>query len=138
MNALLLVVALGVIQDLFTRGGFGLISEKLTFGRAAFLTIAVVETIVVSLLGPISFAHVFNAERREDCFDQVVASGCSPLRVLVGRFVATLIFLTVVVGSALPFFVLAASVLRGAGLEDVLAFYGVLALYGACICAMTM
>lgn len=138
MNALLLVVALGVVQDLFTRGGFGLISEKLSFGRAAFLTIAVVETVVVTLLGPLSFAHIFNAERREDCFDQVVASGCSPLRVLLGRFAAVLIFLAVTVGSALPFFVLATVVLKGASFADVAIFYGVLALYGACICSMTM
>ncbi len=138
MNALLLVVALGVVQDLFTRGGFGLISEKLSFGRAAFLTIAVVETAAVTLLGPLSFAHIFNAERREDCFDQVVASGCSPLRVLLGRLAAVLIFLTVVVGSALPFFVLATVVLKGASFLDVVTFYGVLALYGACICSMTM
>jgi hypothetical protein len=138
MNALALVVALGVVQDLFTRGGFGLISEKLSFGRAAFMTIAVVETLVVSILGPLSFTHIFNAERREDCFDQVVASGCSPVRILLGRYAAVLVFLTVVVGSALPFFVLAAVVLRGASVGDVASFYGVLALYGSCIAAMTM
>ncbi len=138
MNALFLVVALGVLQEVFTRGGFGLISEKLSFGRAAFLTVALVETLAVSLLGPLSFAHVFNAERREDCFDQVVASGCSPVRILLGRFAAALVFLAVVAGSALPFFVLASVVLRGATLEDVAVFYAVLGLYTASICAMTM
>src|SRR5579872_4876932 len=138
MNALLLVVALGVVQDLFTRGVVGLISEKLSFGRAAFVTVCLVETIAVSMLGPLSFAHIFNAERREDCFDQVVATGCSPLRVLLGRLGAVLVFLAVTVGSSLPFFIFASFVLKGASAGDVLEFFLVLGLYGTCICTMTM
>ncbi len=138
MNALLLVVALGVVQDLFTRGGFGLISEKLSFGRAAFLTVCLVETVAVSILGPLSFAHIFNAERREDCFDQVVATGCSPLRVLLGRLGAVLVFLAVTVGSSLPFFIFASFVLKGASAGEVAEFFLVLGLYGTCIGTMTM
>src|SRR4051812_47424730 len=65
MNALFLVISLAAVQEIFTRGGLGLVSEKLSFGNAAFLAIAIVETVMVSLLGPISFSQLFNAERRE-------------------------------------------------------------------------
>jgi hypothetical protein len=138
MNALVLVISLAAVQELFTRGGLGLASEKLSFGNAAYLAIAIVETVVVSLLGPISFSQLFNAERREDCFDQVVATGCSPLRILLGRLAATLMFLTVVALSALPFFIFTSVVLRGATLGDVAIFYGVLALYGIAISGATL
>ena len=109
MNALLLVIALGVVQEVFARGQLALV-EHLSPGRIAFLAFAVVETIAVSILAPISFAHVLQAERREDCFDQVVVTGASPLRVFLGRYAATLAFLAVVLVSSLPFFAVAASV----------------------------
>ena len=137
VNALLLVVGLAATQEAFGRGQLGLFSERISFGRIAFLGLVSVEAIVVSILAPLGVMYLFEAERREECFDQVVASGASPHRVVFGRFCATLAFLAVVLFSSLPFLA-TAIVLNGATVGQVLMAYTVLAGYGVALTALAL
>ena len=137
VNALLLVVGLAATQEVFGRGQLGLFSERISFGRVAFLGLVCVETIVLSVLAPLGAMYLFEAERREECFDQVVASGASPHRVVFGRFVATLAFLAVVLFSSLPFMA-TALVLDGATVSQVLSAYTVLAGYAVALSALSL
>jgi len=137
VNALLLVVGLAATQEAFGRGQLGLFSERISFGRIAFLGLIVVEAAVISILAPLGSMYLFEAERREECFDQVVASGVSPHRVVFGRFVATLAFLGVVLFSSLPFLATAV-VLDGATLSQVATAYMVLASYGVALSALSL
>lgn len=132
VNALLLVVALAGIQEAFGRGQLGLFSERISYGRIAFLGLVTIEAVVLSILAPLGLVNMFEAERREECFDQVVASGCSPHRVVFGRFAATLAFLGVVLFSSLPFFATMV-VLDGATLGQVALAYLVLSTYALAI-----
>ena len=61
LNALLLTIALGVVQEVFGRGRLGLMSERLSFGRIAFFAFALVERVACSVLAPLSFAHLLAA-----------------------------------------------------------------------------
>ncbi len=136
VNALLLVVMMALIQEAFGRVQLGLFHESISYGRLAFLGIALVEAIVISLLAPIGFMNVFETERREECFDQVVTTGVSPHRIIFGRYVATLAFVGVVLFSSLPFFATTV-VLDGATAVDVIHVMLVLACYGAALGAIT-
>lgn len=135
VNALLLVVALAAIQEAFGRGQLGLFSERISYGRIAFLGLVTIEAIVLSILAPLGLVNMFEAERREECFDQVVASGVSPHRVVFGRFAATLAFLGVVLFSSLPFFA-TMIVLDGATIGQVATAYLVLSTYALAITAI--
>jgi hypothetical protein len=137
VNALLLVVGLAATQEAFGRGQLGLFSERISFGRIAFLGLVAVESVVISILAPLGSMYLFEAERREECFDQVVASGASPHRVVFGRFVATLAFLAVVLFSSLPFMA-TAIVLDGATVSQVATAYMVLAGYGVALSALSL
>jgi hypothetical protein len=127
-NALLLVVTLAAVQEAFGRGQLGLFSERISYGRIAFLGLVTVEAVILSILTPLGFVNMFEAERREECFDQVVASGASPHRVVFGRFLATLAFLAVVLFSSLPFFA-TMIVLEGASVGQVAVAYAALSFY---------
>lgn len=135
INALLLVVALAGIQEAFGRGQLGLYSERIAYGRVAFLGLVAIEAIVLAILAPLGLVGLFEAERREECFDQVVASGVSPHRVIFGRFAACLAFLGVVLLSSLPFFC-TTIVLDGATGGQVALAYVVLAGWAVCLCAL--
>lgn len=135
INALLLIVILAAIQEAFGRGQLGLFSERISFGRIAFLGLVAVEAVVLSILCPLGLVNMFEAERREECFDQVVASGASPHRVVFGRFAATLAFVSVVLFSSLPFFATMV-VLDGATLGQVALAYGVLWTYALCVTSL--
>lgn len=136
VNALLLVVMMALIQEAFGRVQLGLFHENISYGRLAFLGIAFVETVVVSLLAPLGFMYVFETERREECFDQVVTTGVSPHRIIFGRYFATLAFVGVVLFSSLPFFATTV-VLDGASALDVVHVMSLLAIYGAALSAIT-
>lgn len=136
INALLLVVALAGIQEIFGRAQLGLFHQDISYGRLAFLGAILIETVIVSILTPISFMNLFEAERREECFDQVVVSGVSPHRVVFGRFFATLAFVSLVLFSSLPFFVTTV-VLDGATLPQVAEAYLVLLGYMVCLASLT-
>ncbi len=135
INALLLVVVLALIQEAFGRAQLGLYHSAISYGRLAFLGAVGVEAVIVSLLAPFGFLYLFEAERREECFDQVVTSGVSPHRVVFGRLAATLAFVGVVLLSSLPF-LLTTVVLDGATVGQVLLALGVLFAYGACLASL--
>lgn len=132
VNSLLLIVALAGIQELFGRGQLGLLSERISYGRMAFLGLVAIEAVILSVLAPLGLVNMFEAERREECFDQVVASGASPHRVVFGRFAATLVFVSVVLFSSLPFFATMV-VLDGATVGQVALAYGVLWTYALAV-----
>ena len=136
VNSLFLVVILALVQELFGRAQLGLFHQNISYGRLAFLGLVLVEAGVVSILAPLGFLNVFESERREECFDQVVVSGASPHRVIFGRFVATLCFLAVVLFSSLPFF-LTTVVLDGATFAQVGVAYLMLFAYGTALAAIT-
>ena len=136
MNSLLLVVALAGIQELFGRAQLGLFHQDISYGRLAFLGAVLIETVVVSILAPIGFMNLFEAERREECFDQVVVSGVSPHRVVFGRLFATLAFVALVLFSSLPFF-MTTVVLDGATLAQVAEAYVVIFGYAICLASLT-
>ncbi|RMG13280.1 MAG: hypothetical protein D6731_12500 [Planctomycetota bacterium] len=125
VSALLLVVMLAGMQEVFGRAQLGLYHAKISFGRLAFLGMVGVEALLLCVLAPAGFLYLFEAERREESFDQVVASGVSPHRVVFGRFLACAAFVGVVLFSSLPFFLMAV-VLDGASLGEVLRAYLVL------------
>ena len=135
VNALLLVVVLAVIQEAFGRVQLGLYDASISYGRLAFLGLVAVESLVLSVLAPLGFIGMFEAERREECFDQVVTTGASPHRVVFGRYLMTLAALAVVLFSSLPFFA-TALILDGATVGQVLLAYVVLAAYAACLAAI--
>lgn len=137
VNALLLVVIMAVVQEAFSRAQLGLFSERISYGRVAFLGLVTVEAVVLSILVPLGFVGLFEHERREECFDQVVASGASPHRVVFGRFLATLAFAGVVLLSALPFMATIV-VLDGASVGQVLTAYLVLSSYAVALGALAL
>lgn len=132
INSLLLIVVLAAIQEAFGRGQLGLFSERISYGRMAFLGLVAIEAVVLSILCPLGLVNMFEAERREECFDQVVASGASPHRVVFGRFAATMAFVSVVLFSSLPFFATMV-VLDGATLGQMALAYAVLWTYALCV-----
>lgn len=132
INSLLLIVALAAIQEAFGRGQLGLFSDRISYGRMAFLGLVTIEAVILSILAPLGLVNMFEAERREECFDQVVASGASPHRVVFGRFAATLAFLSVVLFSSLPFFA-TMIVLDGATFGQVALAYVVLWTYALAV-----
>ena len=137
INALLLVVVLAVVQEAFGRGQLGLYSERISYGRVAFLGLVAVEAVVLAILAPLGSMFLFEAERREECFDQVVASGASPHRVLFGRLGATLAFLGVVLLSSAPFLATTV-VLDGATVQQLLVAYAVLAAWGTMLATLSL
>ena len=137
VNALLLVVVLAVVQEAFGRGQLGLYSEQISYGRVAFLGLVTVEAGILAILAPLGSMFLFEAERREECFDQVVASGASPHRVVFGRLLATLAFLGVVLLSSLPFLATTV-VLDGATVPQLLTAYGVLAAWAAMLAMLSI
>jgi len=136
VNALLLVVALAGIQEMFGRAQLGLFHQDISYGRLAFLGAVLIETVIISILTPLSFMNLFEAERREECFDQVVVSGVTPHRVVFGRLAATLAFVSLVLFSSLPFF-MTTVVLDGATLPQVAEAYLVLIGYMVCLASIT-
>ena len=136
INALLLVVALAGIQEIFGRAQLGLFHQDISYGRLAFLGAVLIETVIISILTPLSFMNLFEAERREECFDQVVVSGVTPHRVVFGRLIATLAFVSLVLFSSLPFF-MTTVVLDGASLPQVAEAYLVLIGYMVCLASIT-
>lgn len=137
VNALLLVVVLAVVQEAFGRGQLGLYSDQISYGRVAFLGLVAIEAVVLSILAPLGSMFLFEAERREECFDQVVASGASPHRVVFGRLLATLAFLGVVLLSSLPFLATTV-VLDGATIPQLLVAYGVLAAWATMLATLSL
>lgn len=137
LNVLGLVVAFVAVQQLFSRGRLAYGSEDISFSKAAFLAFAVIETGLVSLFLPMSFFGTFFRERKEQCFDQVVVSGVSPVRLLAGRLLITLSYFAVVLLSALPFFVLAV-IMKGATLGMVATYYGVMLFYMVALSSITL
>jgi hypothetical protein len=137
MNILILMIVFIVVQQLFTRGRLAFQSEEISFARTAFLAFATAEANLISLFLPMSFFGVFYTERKEQCFDQVVATGVSPLRLLSGRLAVTLAFFGMVLLSALPFFMLTI-IMNGATISMVVSFYSVMAFYMLALSALTL
>ncbi|MDF1665832.1 MAG: hypothetical protein P1V97_29015, partial [Planctomycetota bacterium] len=137
INVLILMVVFVIVQQLFTRGRLAFQSEEVSFARTAFLAFAIVETALISLFLPMSFFGVFYQERKEQCFDQVVATGISPLRLLSGRMAVALTFFSIMLLSALPFFILTV-VMNGTSLGMVFSYYMVMFVYMFAISSVTM
>lgn len=137
INVLILMVVFVIVQQLFTRGRLAFQSEEVSFARTAFLAFAIVETALISLFMPMSFFGVFYQERKEQCFDQVVATGISPLRLLSGRMAIALTFFSIMLLSALPFFILTV-VMNGTSLGMVFSYYTVMFFYMIAISSITM
>lgn len=137
INVLVLMVVFVIVQQLFTRGRLAFQSEEVSFARTAFLAFAIVETGLISLFLPMSFFGVFYQERKEQCFDQVVATGISPLRLLSGRMAIAMTFFGIMLLSALPFFILTV-VMNGTTLGMVFSYYVVMFFYMSAISSITM
>lgn len=137
LNILLLMVVFVVVQQAFSRGRLAFQSENVSFAKAAFLAFALIEAVGIAALVPMSFFGTFFSERKEQCFDQVVSTGISPIRLLGGRMIVCLAFFGLTLLSALPFFILTV-IMNGATLFMVFQFYIVMFFFMIALASVTL
>lgn len=132
---LALIQALGLLGMVFLASQLNamdddlqLILERVPIGRIIFVLTAASVMLFLTLVLPITLNGIFSRERRERCFDQVVATGVSPLRLLLGRGMASLAAMAFLTLSAMPFLLF--GVASGAvPASELLMFLVVLAVY---------
>ena len=93
---------------------FRLLTESMEFGQLLGLILLGGATAFATFLIPMRLVSVFMAPRIGRYFDQIVLSGISPLRFLIGKATSQNLFLALILFLLLPWFVL---VLSLGGLE---------------------
>ena len=94
--------------------GWQMITESMEFGQILGLILLGGATVFATLLIPMRLTGVFMGPRIGRYFDQIVLSGITPLRFLIGKVTSQNLFLGLVLFLLLPWFVL---VLALGGLE---------------------
>ncbi len=93
---------------------FRMLTENMEFGQLLGLILLGGATAFATVLIPLRLASVFMAPRIGRYFDQIVLSGISPIRFLIGKVTSQNLFLALILFLLLPWFVL---VLSLGGLE---------------------
>ena len=86
--------------------GVSSITENVGFGQLLVLILLGGATAFATLLIPIRLASVFSESRTGNYFDQIVLSGISPLRFLIGKVTSQNLFLGLTLFLLLPYLVL--------------------------------
>ncbi len=102
----MLILSVLAVSRVYQDDSMATIAEIVPVGRALYAAIGAMLLVFLSVYAPISVIGTFWNERRDQCFDQVVATGISPLTILWGRFVATMAGALFLLAMALPFLVL--------------------------------
>ncbi len=137
----LIVAAAYLVADLICYFFFSEVSnyQTLPFEAGAFLHLA--HTIVaygsVGIFVPIRLMGHIESARTGKAFDQVVVTGVSPLRLVLGNWGLTLAYAGVVLMIGLPFQVLALS-FGGVGWTEIFSTYVILWIYTNVIIAVTL
>ncbi len=100
------------------RGGFSA-SKAADLGKATFWMVAYAQLYVVAMLAPVVGAAALGDERDERTWGLLMLTPLSSLRIVVGKLVAKLFALELIVLSSLPFLALAL-VLGGVGPSELL------------------
>jgi len=113
LNGAILIMVLPLMLDPDDRD-FRLLTESMEFGQLLGLILLGGATALATFLIPMRLVSVFMAPRIGRYFDQIVLSGISPLRFLIGKATSQNLFLALILFLLLPWFVL---VLSLGGLE---------------------
>ncbi len=105
LNGAVLMLVLPLLLDPDDRD-FRSLSENLEFGQLLALALLGGATALATLLIPLRLATVFWGPRMGRYFDQVVLSGISPLRFVIGKAASQNLFLGLIVFLLLPYLVL--------------------------------
>jgi len=133
-TVLLLVMPLLMDPDDST---FRELSEKLEFGQLLALILLGGATAFATVLIPLRMVTVFWGPRAGRYFDQIVLSGISPLRFVIGKATSQNLFVALILFLLLPYFVLSLT-LGGVDLVTFLAGLFVLWLYCIALALLTI
>ncbi len=113
LNGAIMMMVLPLLLDPNDRD-FRQLTENMEFGQLLGLILLGGATAFATLLIPLRLISVFMAPRVGRYFDQIVLSGITPLRFLIGKATSQNLFMLLIVFLLLPWFVL---VLSLGGLE---------------------
>lgn len=113
LNTAILIMVLPLMMDPNDRD-FRMLTQNIEFGQLLGLILMGGATVFATLLIPMRLGTVFMGPRIGRYFDQIVLSGITPLRFLIGKVTSQNLFLALALFLLLPWFVL---VLALGGLE---------------------
>ena len=105
LNTSVLIMVLPLMLDPNDRD-FQMLTQNIEFGQLLGLILMGGATAFATLLIPMRLGAVFMGPRVGRYFDQIVLSGISPLRFLIGKVTSQNLFLALVLFLLLPWFVL--------------------------------
>jgi hypothetical protein len=136
LNGAVLMLVLPLMLDPDDRG-FRDITENVEFGQLLALILLGGATAFATLLIPLRLVSVFWGPRMGGYFDQIVLSGISPLRFVIGKATSQNLFLGLILFLLLPYFVLSLT-LGGVNLEFFLAGLFLVWLYCMTLALVTL
>jgi len=136
LNGAVLMLVLPLMLDPDDRS-FRAITENVEFGQLLALILLGGATGFATVLIPLRLATVFWGPRTGRYFDQIVLSGISPLRFVIGKVISQNLFLGLILFLLLPYLVLSLT-LGGVNLEVFLAGLFVVWLYCMTLALVTL
>src|SRR5438093_512549 len=104
-------------------------------GSSVFTTVAYTQMALLLLLAPVFSAGALTIEKEQRTLAALLTSLLTPAKIWWGKFVASLLFLALILVSALPVLSLA-SALGGVGLQELLVASGITLVILASLCAV--
>jgi hypothetical protein len=136
LNFTVLLLVMPLLLDPDDRS-FRELSENLEFGQLLALILLGGATAFATILIPLRMVTVFWGQRTGRYFDQIVLSGISPLRFVIGKATSQNLFVALILFLLLPYFVLSIT-LGGVDLVTFLAGLFVLWLYCIALAMVTI
>jgi len=106
LNGAVMLMALPLMLDPNDRG-FRMLTQNVEFGQLLALILLGGATVFATLLIPLRLVTVFWGPRTGRYFDQIVLSGISPIKFLIGKATSQNLFLGLILFLLVPYFVLA-------------------------------
>lgn len=118
--ALMVVVLMG---SLLISGAASVSGASAASGQTLFIALAMTQTALILLLGPVFAAGALAGERERRTFDTLASSRMSPAGIVLGKVAGAVVFMVLLATSSLPLMALA-YVYGGVGPGTLFAVYG--------------
>ncbi len=136
LNGAVLMLVLPLMLDPNDRD-FRMITENIEFGQLLALSLLGGSTVFATVLIPLRLVTVFWGPRTGRYFDQIVLSGISPVRYVIGKATSQNLFLSLIMVLLLPYLVLSLT-LGGVELQFFLAGLFLVWLYCMALALVTL
>jgi ABC-type transport system involved in multi-copper enzyme maturation permease subunit len=84
-------------------GGFGSAGQSAAIGRTVFAALVMLETFLHVMLTPPFTAGAISLEREKQTIDQLVVTPISSVAIVLGKLLAALVFVGVLIATSIPF-----------------------------------